>query len=242
MSLTLTLKKKPSVPVEAESICPDRMDGLSLKGIAALPLHHGNEQVTVGDFFRVTGENNGEICLEGDTSRFKMVGDSMSKGRLLIKESIGQHLGVHMSGGEIVVAKNAHDWVGPEMSGGRIIVKGNAGPRAGIYLKSGELVVGGDAGYMSGFMMQNGRLIICGNAAKGLGDSMYQGQIWLGGEAVEMGSGVEQVEPEAGELDDVLARLDEVKIKPPKSFKKLQSDRSLWSFNKHDFAAWKDAL
>jgi glutamate synthase domain-containing protein 3 len=91
-------------------------------------------------------------------------------------------------------------------------------------------------------MMQNGRLIICGNTAKGLGDSMYQGQIWLGGEAEELGSGVTQVDPEAGELDDVLATLDRYGIKAPKSFKKLQSDKSLWNFNKHDFAAWKDAL
>ncbi|MBT3170762.1 MAG: glutamate synthase, partial [Rhodospirillaceae bacterium] len=91
-------------------------------------------------------------------------------------------------------------------------------------------------------MMQNGRLVICGNAAKGLGDSMYQGQIWLGGEAVEMGSGVEQVDPEAGELDAILALLEKHKMKAPKAFKKLQSDKSLWNFNKHDFAAWKDAL
>ena len=36
--------------------------------------------------------------------------------------------------------------------------------------------------------------------------------------------------------------LELYKIKAPKAFKKLQSDRSLWNFNKHDFAAWKDAL
>ncbi|MDP7469071.1 MAG: formylmethanofuran dehydrogenase subunit C, partial [Alphaproteobacteria bacterium] len=94
MSLKLTLKKKPTVPVEAESICPDKMEGLGLKDIAALPVHHGNETTTVGDFFKVTGKSNGEIRLEGDTSRFKMVGAAMSKGRILIKGSIGQHVGV----------------------------------------------------------------------------------------------------------------------------------------------------
>ena len=189
MSLTLTLKKKPSVPVEAESICPDRMDGLSLKGIAALPLHHGNEQVTVGDFFRVTGENNGEICLEGDTSRFKMVGDSMSKGRLLIKESIGQHLGVHMSGGEIVVAKNAHDWVGPEMSGGRIIVKGNAGHMVGaayrggqVGVTGGEIIVHGNAGNEIGNTMRDGLIAIGGNSGDFTGIGMLAGTVIVLGE------------------------------------------------------------
>ena len=159
-----------------------------------------------------------------------------------IHGSAGWGVGDNLMAGEVVVNGNAATSAAPSIRGGRIVVKGNGGPRAGIYLKSGELIIGGDAGYMSGFMMQNGRLIICGNAAEGLGDSMYQGQIWLGGESKDLGSGVEQVEPEVGELDDVLATLERYRIKAPKCFKKLQSDRSLWHFNKHDFAAWKDVL
>ncbi|MEE8171677.1 MAG: glutamate synthase [Alphaproteobacteria bacterium] len=160
----------------------------------------------------------------------------------VIHGSAGWGVGDNLLAGEVVVEGNAATSAAPSIRGGRIVVKGNGGPRAGIYLKSGDLIIGGDAGYMSGFMMQNGRLIICGNAAKGLGDSMYQGQIWLGGEAEELGSGVTQAEPEAGELDEVLEMLEHYRITAPKSFKKLQSDRSLWHFNKHDFAAWKDVL
>ena len=159
-----------------------------------------------------------------------------------IHGSAGWGVGDNLLAGEVVVEGNAASSAAPSLRGGRIVVKGDGGPRAGIYLKSGDVIIGGNAGYMSGFMMQNGRMVICGNAAEALGDSMYQGQIWLGGEADEMGSGVAQVDPEDGELDAVLALLEKYKMKAPKAFKKLQSDKSLWNFNKHDFAAWKDAL
>jgi glutamate synthase domain-containing protein 3 len=159
-----------------------------------------------------------------------------------IHGTAGWGVGDNLLAGEVVVHGNAASSAAPSLRGGRVIVKGDSGPRSGVYLKSGDVIIGGNAGYMSGFMMQNGRLVICGNAAKGLGDSMYQGQIWLGGEADEIGSGVEQVDPEDGELDAILALLEQHKMKAPKAFKKLQSDRSLWNFNKHDFAAWKDAL
>jgi len=159
-----------------------------------------------------------------------------------IHGSSGWGVADNLLNGEVVVEGNAASSAAPALRGGRVIVKGSGGPRTAVGLKSGEVIVGGNAGYMSGFMMQNGRLIICGNAAKGLGDSMYQGQIWLGGEAEEIGSGVEQTDPEKGELEDVMATLERYKVKAPKNLKKLQSDKSLWNFNKHDFAAWKDAL
>ena len=66
--------------------------------------------------------------------------------------------------------------------------------------------------------------------------------IFLGGRAHEIGSGLEEIDPEPGELDEVGALLDRYEIKAPAAFRKLQSDRKLWHFNKHDFAAWKDVL
>jgi glutamate synthase domain-containing protein 3 len=148
----------------------------------------------------------------------------------------------NLMSGEVVVHSNAATSAGPSIRGGRVVVKGDAGPRSGMVLKKGEIIIGGDAGYMSGFMMQNGRLIVCGDADTGLGDSMYQGVIFLGGKATELGSGIEEVDPDEGELNEVNALLDRYEIKAPAKFRKLQSDRKLWHFNKHDFAAWKDVL
>ena len=148
----------------------------------------------------------------------------------------------NLMSGEVVVHGNAATSAAPSIRGGRVVVRGDAGPRSGMILKKGELIIGGKAGYMSGFMMQNGRMIVCGDADTGLGDSMYQGVIFLGGRAEELGSGLEEVDPEPGELDEVAALLDRYEIKAPAAFRKLQSDRKLWHFNKHDFAAWKDVL
>ena len=148
----------------------------------------------------------------------------------------------NLMNGEVVVHGNAATSAAPSIRGGRVVVRGDAGPRSGMILKKGELIVGGNTGYMSGFMMQNGRMIVCGDADTGLGDSMYQGVIFLGGRAEELGSGLAEVDAPNGELDEVAELLDRYEIKAPKSFRKLQSDRKLWHFNKHDFAAWKDVL
>ncbi len=148
----------------------------------------------------------------------------------------------NLMSGEVVVHGNAATSAAPSIRGGRVVVRGDSGPRSGMILKKGELIVGGNTGYMSGFMMQNGRMIVCGDADTGLGDSMYQGVIFLGGTAKELGSGLEEVDAENGELDEVAALLDRFEIKAPPKFRKLQSDRKLWHFNKHDFAAWKDVL
>lgn len=156
--------------------------------------------------------------------------------------STGWGVGDNLIHGEVVVHGNAATSAGPSLRGGTVVVHGNSGPRTGIYLKSGQVVVGGNVGYMTGFMMQKGRLIICGDTADGIGDSMYQGSIFIGGKTAQLGSGLEQVEPEPGELDDVFATLERYGVKAPKSFRKYQSDRSLWHFRKQDFKVWKDAL
>lgn len=159
-----------------------------------------------------------------------------------IHGSAGWGVGDNLMHGEVVVHGNAATSAAPSIRGGTVVVKGDAGPRSGISLKSGLLVVGGNSGYMTGFMMQKGRIVICGNTAKALGDSMYQGSIFIGGSIEELGSGCEIVAPEADELDDILKTLDHYQIKAPKAFRKIRSDKSLWNFNKHDFAAWKDVL
>lgn len=159
-----------------------------------------------------------------------------------IHGSCGWGVADNLMAGEVVVHGNAATAVAPSIRGGRVVIKGNAGPRAAVSLKKGEIIISGNAGYMTGFMMQNGRLIICGNTASGLGDSMYQGTIFVGGTIAELGSGVEAVDAEPGEMDEIHATLERFEIKAPKSLQKYQSDRSLWHFNKHDFAAWKDVL
>ncbi len=58
---TLTLKSQPAVPLEAETITPDRFLGKSNAEIAALPVTYGNQRATLGDWFAITGDGAPEI-------------------------------------------------------------------------------------------------------------------------------------------------------------------------------------
>ena len=51
MALTLKLHTAPDVPLEADCICPDRMQTLDLDAIRELTVFHGNRQVRLDDFF-----------------------------------------------------------------------------------------------------------------------------------------------------------------------------------------------
>ncbi len=96
MSLELTLRTAPDAPLEAEVISTDRLDGLGAAKAAGLPVHHGNEQASLGDFFDLKGKGDGEIRIEGDLSRVKLIGAGMSAGSIVIEGNAGMHLGVDM--------------------------------------------------------------------------------------------------------------------------------------------------
>lgn len=156
--------------------------------------------------------------------------------------SAGWGVGDNLISGEIVVHGNAESAAAPSLRGGRVVVKGNVGPRSGLGLKSGDFIIGGNAGYMTGFMMQKGRIIICGDAASGLGDSMYAGAIYIGGEMDEVGNGINILDPESEEVEEVRETIAKYGIAPPRKFKKLQSDGKLHHFDKKEFHVWKEVL
>ena len=54
--LWLTPEALPSIPVEAEVICPDVVAGRTLKDVKSLEVYVGNETHGIGDFFEVEGE------------------------------------------------------------------------------------------------------------------------------------------------------------------------------------------
>ena len=156
--------------------------------------------------------------------------------------SAGWGIGDNLIRGEVVVEGNAATAAAPSLRGGTVVVKGSVGPRSAIGLKSGELIVGGSAGYMTGFFMQKGRIVICGDTGDAIGDSMYQGAIYVGGRIGSVGSGCRFVDIAGPEREELYATLDRHKIKAPKAFQKVESDRSLWHFDKKEFEVWKDVL
>src|SRR5919202_7145333 len=156
MTLTLTLREEPAVPLEAEVLRPDRLAGASRDEIEALSVWHGNERTRVGEFFAVSGAG-GDVRLEGDLSRVKLVGAGMTAGRLTVAGDVGMHVGAGMRGGELHVEGDAGDWAGAGMRGGTLVVRGSAGqqlggvhPRQRGGVRRGGDVLHGDAGAQAG--------------------------------------------------------------------------------------------
>jgi formylmethanofuran dehydrogenase subunit C len=185
--ITLTLVEQPTVPLEAEVLCPDVTASLSRAAIGDLPVYLGKRQRRVADFFQVDGEASDELEIRGDAAKVKWIGRGMTRGRVVVRGNAGMHLGAHMKGGTIDVSGSVSDWVGAEMSGGLIRVRGNAGGQAGAAyrgsasgMRDGTILIGGDAGLEVGMRMKRGTIAIAGRTRDFAGLQMKGGTILLG--------------------------------------------------------------
>src|SRR5918992_1315185 len=176
MTLTLTLREAPAVPLQAEVLCPDRLAGASRSEIEALPVWHGNERTRVGEFFAVSGAGD-HVRLEGDLSRVKFVGAGMTAGRLTVAGDVGMHAGAGMRGGELHVEGDAGDWAGAGMRGGEIVVHGDAGAQAGAGVRRGLIAVAGRVGDAAGLRMLAGTIVALGGLGPRAGAGMRRGSI-----------------------------------------------------------------
>jgi len=195
-SLTLTLKERPHVPLEAEVLSPDVLAPLTHDEVRALPVVLGKRQCRVDDFFEVEGGGSEEVEIRGDVGRVKWIGRGMTRGRVTVAGNAGMHLGAYMKGGVIEVAGNASDWVGAEMKGGLIRVRGNAGGQLGaayrgsrLGMKNGTILVEGSAGIEIGMRMRRGVIAVKGPVRDFAGLQMKGGTIILmGGAEVRTGA------------------------------------------------------
>lgn len=194
--ITLTLKKQPVVPLEAETISPDVMCGLSTNAVCALPVYLGKRQLRLDEFFDVAGEGGDELEIRGDAARVKWIGRGMTRGRIRIVGNVGMHLGAYMKGGSIEVTGNASDWIGAEMTEGLIRVEGNAGGQVGAAyrgsmkgMKGGTILIGGNAGLEIGMRMRRGVIVVKGQVRDFAGLQMKGGTIFLmGGAEIRTGA------------------------------------------------------
>ena len=185
----LRAKAPPRLPVEADSITPDRFVGLCQSEVAALPLLCGRRWLKLADLFTVEGDGSEDIVIEGDLSHVKRIGQRMTRGRVTIRGNVGLHLGTQMSGGHIVVCGDAGAWAGAQMTGGVIRICGNAGPMlGGTYpgeargMNGGTILVQGDAGARAGERMRRGLIAVQGNVGEFAGVRMIAGSLFVGGQ------------------------------------------------------------
>ncbi|MGE0761184.1 MAG: formylmethanofuran dehydrogenase subunit C [Pirellulaceae bacterium] len=202
-AITLTLRERPPVPLEAEVISPDTFATLSHGEICGLPVQLGKRTRRLDDFFAVEGERSDELELVGDLGQLKWLGRGMSRGRITVRGSVGMHLGAYMKRGTIEVYGDAGDWVGAEMTdglirihgqaggqvgaayrgslagmrGGTIVVDGAAGLEVGMRMRRGMIVIGGPARDFAGLQMKGGTLVLCQGAEIRTGAWMVRGTI-----------------------------------------------------------------
>lgn len=181
---TLTLKDSITLPVEANSITPDRFVGLSQAQVEVLPVLKGRRWVTISDLFAVRGDGAREIILKGDLGHVKRIGQGMTRGRITIQGDVGMHLGAEMRGGEIEARGNVGAWAGAEMAGGLIRIRGNAGAMLGaaytgekLGMRDGVIIVDGEAGVRAGERMRRGLIVVQGSIDEFAGVRMVAGSI-----------------------------------------------------------------
>lgn len=185
-------RKKPNLPVEAESIIPENFMEESYRD---LTVWEGNKERNLCDFFEIEITGNAsspgdiELVLSGDTRTIKRIGEYMAAGKISVEGDIGMHCGNFMTGGTIEIHGNADGWLGREMRGGKILCHGNAfhycgsgyrGEKRGM--RGGSLEVMGDAGDFCAEFLAGGEVIIHGNCGDMTGVDMRDGVLKIYGD------------------------------------------------------------
>lgn len=224
--ITLRLKEEPPLPVEAESISPENLQGKTLAEIRRLPLWSGNRSYRLEDYFEaeISGPANQagalsrgadlpKVVLEGDLSRFKRLGQEMCAGEMEIQGSVGFHAGAEMRGGILRIKGNSGDWLGAHMEGGQILVEGSAGHFVGAAyrgktqgMKGGSILIRGNAGQMAGSRMRRGLLAVGGNCGDAAGFKMLAGTLLV--------AGTSGIRPGSNMLRGTIIFLQPVKLMP----------------------------
>jgi formylmethanofuran dehydrogenase subunit C len=195
-TMILTLKERPTVPLEAEVLSPDVLAPLGHEAIRALPVYLGKRQYRLEEFFEIDGAGSDELEIRGDASRVKWIGRGMTHGRVRVVGNVGMHLGAYMQGGSIEVSGSASDWVGGEMKGGLIRIRGSAGGQIGAAyrgsmwgMNGGTILIEGSAGIEVGMRMKRGLIAVRGPVRDFAGLQLKGGTIvLLGGAEIRTGA------------------------------------------------------
>jgi formylmethanofuran dehydrogenase subunit C len=189
MPLCLEYNAATTLPLELTGILPASLRGKSRGDIERQRILHGNRQLPLGEFFRVSGKSDDDqLWLDGDLSGVDWIGAGLDAGTIVVNGPVGQHLGAQMAGGAIQVRGDAGDYAGSEMRGGLLHVRGNAGDLAGGNypgsrrgMRGGTLLVDGDAGAELGRAMRRGLIAVGGSTGQAPGYDMIAGTIAIFG-------------------------------------------------------------
>jgi formylmethanofuran dehydrogenase subunit C len=197
MTVILSLREAPDIPLEAETITPSHFAGKSVTEIEDIPIQQGNEVLKLKDFFVISGESGPtpdetEILVKGDLRKVKMIGKGMNGGRITVEGDTGMYLGAEMIAGRIHVKGSVGSWAAAEMEGGNIQIEGDAGDYlcAGYRgstdgMKGGRVYVAGNVGREMAAHMRKGFLAVKGNVGPQSAIRMMGGTIIVVGDMAE---------------------------------------------------------
>jgi formylmethanofuran dehydrogenase subunit C len=187
-ALTLRFVAKSSQRFDLSALTPDGLKGLSTRQIEALKVGTTRDPATVGDVFKLKGDDPAKLRFIGTTRACDNIGRGMKDGEVLVDGDAGAYLGAIMRGGRIEVKGSAGAYAGGSMLGGLIDIAGDAGERAGgvivgqhFGMRGGRLTIGRNAGAVLGERMRRGLIVVMGNAADYAGARMIAGTIVVRG-------------------------------------------------------------
>jgi formylmethanofuran dehydrogenase subunit C len=197
MTVILSLREAPDIPLEADTITPTHFAGKSAKEIGEIPVQKGNEVLKLKDFFDISGESGPtpdetEIMVKGDLKKVKMIGKGMNGGRITVEGDTGMYLGAEMIAGRIHVKGSVGPWAAAEMEGGNIQIEGDAadylcaGYRGSTDgMKGGRVYVAGNVGREMAAHMRKGFIAVKGNVGPQSAIRMMGGTIIVVGDMAE---------------------------------------------------------
>lgn len=210
-ALTFTATQPPPERLDLSPLIPERLAGLTVAEIERLPIGTSRLGVTVGDLFRVSGDEAGAIVIDGGSDRFDFVGRGLAAGTVRVTGDVGAHLGRAVKGGAITVdgsARGPHG--GAAMTGGRIDIGGDAAdatagalPGAMHGMAGGLMVIGGNAGAYLGDRMRRGVIVVHGTVGEASGCRMIGGTIVAAHAGVRAGVGMKRGTLIAATVDDM---------------------------------------
>jgi formylmethanofuran dehydrogenase subunit C len=182
--LTLTLKDAPRQRVDCSAPTPTRLEGRSLRDIAAIELPCGNRKPRVDALFELLGDDTSNLVIRNACDKLDRIGEGMFDGAIEVEGDAGAYLGLGLRGGRISVRGNCGAFAAAEMKRGLIQVFGNAGDFLGAALpgnrqgmRGGTVIVSGNAGDRCGDRLRRGRILIEGNAGEYCASRMIAGTL-----------------------------------------------------------------
>ena len=192
-ALTFTLRAEPPERLDLSPLTPQGLAGLDKRAIQAIRLGQSKLASTVGDIFRIAGNDASSIVFEGGSSRFDGVATGMTESTVRVAGDVGAQAGRGMRGGQLTIEGDAGPHAGSGMRGGRLEIIGSAGDHLGAPLagelagmNGGVLIVRGRAGAFAADRMRRGLIAVLKGCGDHAGSRMIAGTLVVTGGAGEM--------------------------------------------------------